>query len=535
MIFLLELREFNEGSRRSFDQQQVLLECIITDIKLTSPLAYQSYIEGDCKGLAQLSIEVTGMESPWNTVADLKRVLLSDPTSKSREKFVKIVESLFNHTAFLCNPYTLQTVFSLAATHALTAYPAHLSSAVSKKRTSGKQILPRPILPKTIQARPVLQEEVVPPLESTSREMSPAVGMLQSSDGFDASMFDDLMDAECDSQPWDYLDDWDTADAPLPNRGFSSGRSVHPLLLPAVGSTVTDEPTVHAAVDSRCLFRSITHDCEKPSLATEETMRTESACSVLSHATADRVDILPFPESMEKSVYARRTSFSVQSFSVLSLYEDSQVTTECAAVATSTPSGDVSTSCAGTEEVHSSVHGAVGQGGKRMRAVTFDSTIHEDTEGSVLSASFSPPDCCASVMMHVVSTSTTPTQHVCASHDSHTAVADSSNVTSKAIKMSFCAPPATLAAAAAASPCWDSAELDFDLELDFALDFAVEDGPVFELGQSKDVTPQDPFHHMEAAPLAPSVAVCRPTPKRPAMLLGDHVEGASPAKKRMIK
>jgi len=533
VIFLLELREFNEGSRRSFDQQQVLLECIITDIKLTSPLAYQSYIEGDCKGLAQLSIEVTGMESPWNTVADLKRVLLSDPTSKSREKFVKIVESLFSHTAFLCNPYTLQTVFSLAATHALTAYPAHLSSAVSKKRTSGKQISPRPILPKTIQARPVLQEEVVPPLESTSREMSPAVGMLQSSDGFDASMFDDLMDAECDSQPWDYLDDWDTADAPLPSRGLSSGRPVHPLLLPAVGSTGKDEPTVRAAVDSRCLFRSITHDCEKPTLATEETMRTESACSVLSHATVDRVDILPFPESFEKSVYARRTSFSVQSFSVLSLNDDSQVTTECAAGATSTPSDDVTTSRASTEEVHSLVHGAVGQCGKRMRAVTFDSTIHEETEGAVLPCSFPSPHC-ASVMMHVVSTSTTPTQHVCAGHDNHTAVADSSDVTAMSTKMSFCAPAAT-PAAAAASPCWDSAELDFDLELDFALDFAVEEGPVFELEQAKGVTPQDSFHHTEAAPLAPSVAVCRPTPKRRVMLLDDHPDDASPAKRRMIK
>eukprot|EP01032_Pedospumella_encystans_P019186 gene19186-21822_t len=211
VIFLLELREFNEGSRRSFDQQQVLLECIVTDIKLTSPLVYQSYINGDCKGLAELSIEVVGLESPWDTVDDLKRVLLSDPTSKSREKFVKIVESLFSHTAFLCNPYTLQTVFSLAATHAFTAYPAHLSSVVTKKRTSGKQILPRVSLPKSVQARPVLkEEEIIAPLESISREMSPAVGMLQSSDGFDASMFDDLMEAECDSQPWDYLDDWDT-------------------------------------------------------------------------------------------------------------------------------------------------------------------------------------------------------------------------------------------------------------------------------------------------------------------------------------
>ena len=524
MIFLLELREFNEGSRRSFDQQQVLLECIVTDIKLTSPLVYQSYINGDCKGLAELSIEVVGLESPWDTVDDLKRVLLSDPTSKSREKFVKIVESLFSHTAFLSNPYTLQTVFSLAATHAFTAYPAHLSSVVSKKRTQGKQIHPRVSLPKPVQARPVLKdEEVIPPLDSISREMSPAVGMLQSSDSFDASMFDDLMEAECDSQPWDYLDDWDTADAPLPSRGMHPDRPVHPLLLLTVGGTVKDEPTVHAPVDSRCLFRSITHDCEKPFLTAEEAMRTESACSMLSQATTERVEILPFPESFQKSVYARRTSFSVQSFSVLSLNEDPQLTTECTVGTTPSSFGDFTGPHAGTDEVRSSVHNSVGC--KRMRAVTFDSTIHEETEDIV-----TPPNC-ASALMNVVSTSTTPTQHVCAGHDNHIAVANSAVISSITAEMSV----AAASASPATSPCWDSAELDFDLALDFALDFAVEEGPVFELEQAKNVTLRVHFHHGEAMPLAPSVDVCRPTPKRPALLLGDRLEGSSPAKKRMIK
>lgn len=47
-----------------------------------------------------IDIRIEVLQAPWNSIPQLKKHLLSDPTSKSRDKFFSIVESLFNHTAF---------------------------------------------------------------------------------------------------------------------------------------------------------------------------------------------------------------------------------------------------------------------------------------------------------------------------------------------------------------------------------------------------------------------------------------------------
>lgn len=51
------------------------------------------------------------LKTPWSSAAQLRRHLLSDPTSKSRDKFVGIVESLFKHSAFSLSDISLTGTF----------------------------------------------------------------------------------------------------------------------------------------------------------------------------------------------------------------------------------------------------------------------------------------------------------------------------------------------------------------------------------------------------------------------------------------
>lgn len=51
------------------------------------------------------------LKAPWTSAVHLKRHLLLDPTSKSRDKFVGIIESLFNHPRFSLSDANLATTF----------------------------------------------------------------------------------------------------------------------------------------------------------------------------------------------------------------------------------------------------------------------------------------------------------------------------------------------------------------------------------------------------------------------------------------
>lgn len=115
VIYLLDFQEFNSISRRAFNQQQVLYNCIVEEMRRGSPHLYQRHVVANNSPSPTFglhgSVPFAALKAPWTNAVQLKRHLLSDPTSKSRDKFVGIIESLFKHPAFALTDPTLAATF----------------------------------------------------------------------------------------------------------------------------------------------------------------------------------------------------------------------------------------------------------------------------------------------------------------------------------------------------------------------------------------------------------------------------------------
>lgn len=507
MIFLLELQEFNEGSRRSFNQQQVLLECILAEVKMNNPEIYQAYNEGNTDVMGEVHVEVTGMGYPWNTVDSLKSVFLSDPTSKSRDKYVSIVEALFSHAFFRNHPFDLKAVFALTATHVLTAYPASKPTALPGKRTPLPLRLPRaaakPVLTQliTLATQPVAH--LLPQRESARSFAAHLPNGTDEPDGFDDALFDCLLDDDqLGDHTWaNFHDEWDAADLPLQSISSAIGagsigktvtdRPTHPLPLSGAGHTAAGEPLVNVCHTSLSSFRSLAYTSAE-SLTVTQTLSNREAVSSFpsrfnstrctpafdhseplmptlpdkprSSAFPERVsaDVLPFPVKSDHGFYSRRTTFSPISFSVLSL-EDPPLPLEVRRV-----SLDV-------DDV-------------RARADSEAALVWMRESSSETSESFEDArvPCCTADSLAPLST-VTPTQF-------------------KEIDR-----PAEY---------WDSGPLDFDF-----LDEALE--------SDTDLSAEVLGDLFCPIGLVPVLQVCRPTPKRPFAALGLHGHASStPTKKR---
>jgi hypothetical protein len=173
LISLIELREINNSSRRSFNQHQILLECIVEELELAGPALYNSYKAGQAAS-SELVVAVSGIEHPWNDVLQLRQQLLSDPTTKSKVKFLGITDSLLGHAVVQNAGSDFSALFLDAVKKAIFTYPPQ----------SGPSSLSRINMP------PVSEETVLPVAEAF----------------FDVSVFDDFAASELDTQPWEFLE-----------------------------------------------------------------------------------------------------------------------------------------------------------------------------------------------------------------------------------------------------------------------------------------------------------------------------------------
>mmetsp|Transcript_4026 Transcript_4026/g.9058 ORF Transcript_4026/g.9058 Transcript_4026/m.9058 type:complete len:623 (-) Transcript_4026:247-2115(-) len=100
ILYLLDFNEFNAASRRAFNQQQVLHGCIVSEMKRCNPRFGCVELSGLVVPAEHIEIALHNQVFPWASTDRLKAHILSDPTSKSKGKFLSIAECLFNHCTF---------------------------------------------------------------------------------------------------------------------------------------------------------------------------------------------------------------------------------------------------------------------------------------------------------------------------------------------------------------------------------------------------------------------------------------------------
>jgi hypothetical protein len=140
VIYMLEFHEFNAASRRAFNQQQVLFDCIKEELQRSNPLLHAVF-SARLRGGAdadenQVEVIISDLTPPWTSAALLKRHLLSDPTAKSRDKFVGILESLFDHPALTQCGDDLRTAFTQVVTKIVYGFSVASMNRVGGSRTS---------------------------------------------------------------------------------------------------------------------------------------------------------------------------------------------------------------------------------------------------------------------------------------------------------------------------------------------------------------------------------------------------------------
>jgi hypothetical protein len=140
VIYMLEFHEFNAASRRAFNQQQVLFDCIKEELQRANPLLHALFAArlrgGADSDESQVEVVITDLTPPWTSAALLKKHLLSDPTAKSRDKFVGILESLFDHSALTQYGDDLRFAFAQVVTKIVYGFSIASMNRVGGSRTS---------------------------------------------------------------------------------------------------------------------------------------------------------------------------------------------------------------------------------------------------------------------------------------------------------------------------------------------------------------------------------------------------------------
>ncbi len=174
-IYLLEFEEFNSTSRRAFNQQQVLYDCIVGEMQRSCPGLYERYLAARLASHTTnqaSAISFVPLKAPWCTAAQLKKHLLSDPTSKSREKFVGIIESLFAHTAFPNAETTLTAMFQKVVTKVAYEFKGIMQHAACRadsltSEASSVSSMQKRVLPSRKRRAPVkCENETIPDSDS---------------------------------------------------------------------------------------------------------------------------------------------------------------------------------------------------------------------------------------------------------------------------------------------------------------------------------------------------------------------------------
>jgi hypothetical protein len=138
VFYLLEFNQFQSASRRAFNQQQVLYNCIRNELQRAHPALYAAHVNRDGKqNEEKIRVAIHDLRSPWTSAVMLKKHLLSDPTAKSRTKFLSILEYLFGHEVVKRNGNDLRITFSKLVEKVVYGFTGDsTSSRSSGSRTS---------------------------------------------------------------------------------------------------------------------------------------------------------------------------------------------------------------------------------------------------------------------------------------------------------------------------------------------------------------------------------------------------------------
>jgi hypothetical protein len=155
IIFILHNNFFRFATRRAFNQLEILYNCILEEIQATDPAFYdrlrkldfqetlswpvddsssQPTIYEDMSPYEQEMIltkeerknlgisfncykkfegfELVDVEFPWNSIDALKGHVIEDPPSKSKQKFLAIIDYLSRHHSLQCSSYSFSDLLS---------------------------------------------------------------------------------------------------------------------------------------------------------------------------------------------------------------------------------------------------------------------------------------------------------------------------------------------------------------------------------------------------------------------------------------
>lgn len=93
LIFFFEFDVFKPAVRRDFNQQKLLADCVIKELQFQcSRLSFDGL-----HASTPISIVIDEVAYPWNSVDSVRTIVVKSPPSKSKKKYVEVVNQLCNH------------------------------------------------------------------------------------------------------------------------------------------------------------------------------------------------------------------------------------------------------------------------------------------------------------------------------------------------------------------------------------------------------------------------------------------------------
>eukprot|EP01031_Cornospumella_fuschlensis_P026684 gene26684-32245_t len=106
LIFFFEFDVFKPAVRRDFNQQKLLADCVLKELKVQcSRLSLESLHSS-----TPIPITISEVVYPWNSVDSVRTIVVKSPPSKSKKKYVEVVNQLCNHLSSIMQDQDLAHV-----------------------------------------------------------------------------------------------------------------------------------------------------------------------------------------------------------------------------------------------------------------------------------------------------------------------------------------------------------------------------------------------------------------------------------------
>lgn len=153
IVSILDTDLFSASTRRAFNQQKVLHDAILREIKQTNAKTENSPgVDGSQlpdiatkqEGVQfifnrgevipeHVVLRIEALNGPWTDLYHLKQAMVDTPTTKSRAKYLQIVDLLMNHSALELYQFNLQDCLNAIVRKVIKGY----NNSVLKQRATG--------------------------------------------------------------------------------------------------------------------------------------------------------------------------------------------------------------------------------------------------------------------------------------------------------------------------------------------------------------------------------------------------------------